>query len=87
MSGRRTDPITGQVYHLRHNPPPPDIAGRVIQRPDDREETVRHRLTVYAQQTAPLVEFYERSGVPVHHLNGDRAIEAVQAEILGALQR
>ena len=87
MSGRRTDPVTGDVYHVRYNPPPESIADRVIQRPDDREETVRHRLSVYAQQTAPLVEFYERAGVPVHHLNGDRPIETVQAEMLGALGR
>ena len=87
MSGRRTDPVTGDVYHVRHNPPPESVADRVVQRPDDREETVRHRLGVYARQTAPLVEFYERAGVPVHHLNGDRPIETVQAEILGTLQR
>ena len=53
---------------------------RVIQRPDDSEATVRHRLNVYAAQTAPLVEFYERSGVPVHRIDGDRDIDVVQTE-------
>ena len=86
MSGRRTDPATGEVYHLRYNPPPPEVADRVIQRPDDSEETVRHRLAVYDAMTAPLVEFYEQVGVPVHRLNGDRAIDVVQAEILAALR-
>ena len=87
MSGRRTDPITGEVYHVRYNPPPAQIADRVVQRPDDREETVRHRLKVYEAMTAPLVEFYERSGVPVHRVNGDRPIDEVQAEVLSALGR
>lgn len=86
MSGRRTDPATGEVYHLRYNPPPPAVEDRVIQRPDDSEETVRHRLAVYDAMTAPLVEFYEQVGVPVHRLNGDRPIDVVQAEILAALR-
>jgi adenylate kinase len=86
MSGRRTDPETGIVYHLQHNPPPPEVAGRVVQRADDSEETVRHRLDVYEAMTAPLVEFYENVQVPVHHVDGDRPIDVVQAEILEALK-
>jgi adenylate kinase len=87
MAGRRTDPETGAVYHLDNNPPPAEIAERVVQRPDDREETIRHRLDVYAQNTAPLVEFYERSGVPVHRVDGDGPIDGVQSEILERLGR
>jgi adenylate kinase len=87
MSGRRTDPATGEVYHLRYNPPPPAVADRVIQRPDDKEATVRHRLEVYEAMTAPLVQFYERAGVPVHRVDGDRDIDVVQTEILTALGR
>lgn len=87
MSGRRTDPETGTVYHVEHNPPPPEIAGRCIQRPDDAEETVRHRLEVYRQSTAPLVDHYRQAGVPVHTVDGTRAIPQVQAEILGLLGR
>jgi adenylate kinase len=87
MAGRRTDPETGAVYHLENNPPPAEVAERVVQRPDDREETIRHRLAVYAENTAPLVEFYERDGVPVHRVNGDGDIERVQAEILERLGR
>lgn len=81
MSGRRTDPETGEVYHLEHNPPPADIAGRVVQRPDDREETIRHRLEVYEESTRPLVEFYERAGVTVHRVDGDRPIDVVQRDL------
>jgi adenylate kinase len=85
MSGRRTDPETGTVYHVEHNPPPADVAGRVVQREDDREETVRHRLEVYRQNTAPLVDHYRQAGVPVHTVDGGGAIDAVQGEILGLL--
>lgn len=87
MSGRRTDPETGAVYHVVHNPPPPGIAERVVLRPDDREETVRHRLAVYEESTRPLIDYYERAGVPVHRVDGDREIAAVQGEILQRIGR
>jgi adenylate kinase len=87
MSGRRTDPETGTVYHVEHNPPPADVAGRVAQRPDDREETVRHRLDVYRESTAPLVEHYRSAGVPVHTVDGARPIDQVQSEILEVVTR
>jgi adenylate kinase len=87
MSGRRTDPETGVVYHAEHNPPPADVAGRCVQREDDREETVRKRLEIYRESTAPLVDHYRQAGVPVHTVDGDGSIDAVQAEILGLLGR
>lgn len=85
LSGRRTDPETGKVYHLEHNPPSAEIAGRVVQRSDDREETVRHRLSVYREMTEPLIAYYERAGIPIHRSRGDRPIEQVQSEILDVL--
>jgi len=87
MSGRRTDPETGEVYHLKFNPPPAPIAPRLIQRPDDREETVRHRLSVYADQTEPLIRYYEENGVPIHWVDGTQPIERVRSEILTRLGR
>jgi len=87
MSGRRTDPETGTVYHVEFNPPPAEIAARVVQRADDLEDTVRRRLAVYRETTAPLVAFYEDAGIPVHRVDGDRAIEQVQDEIMGLLGR
>ena len=86
MSGRRTDPVTGEVYHVVHNPPPAEVAARVVQRPDDREETIRHRLDVYEASTRPLIEHYEREGVPVHRIDGDRPIDAVRQDLLRALK-
>ena len=87
MSGRRTDPETGNVYHLEHNPPPAEVADRVIQRADDREETVRHRLQVYRAATEPLISFYEAADVPVHHVRGDRGIDLVRDEIVSLVGR
>lgn len=85
MSGRRTDPETGQVYHLKHAPPPAEIAERLVQRPDDAEATVRNRLAVYASQTEPLIAHYEATGVPVHRLDGTASISAIESEISSRL--
>ncbi|HET7231931.1 MAG TPA: adenylate kinase [Longimicrobium sp.] len=87
MGGRRTDPETGQVYHVEHNPPPAEVAPRCVIRPDDVEGTVRNRLDVYRRSTAPLVEHYRAAGVPVHTLDGDRPIETVQGDIVERLPR
>lgn len=64
LSGRRVHLASGRVYHVKHNPPQEhgidDVTGeQLIQRDDDKEETVRTRLDVYHQQTEPLVEFYK----------------------------
>ena len=63
MSGRRSHPASGRTYHLRFNPPKvdgkDDVTGEdLIQRDDDKEDTVRKRLEVYSQQTRPLVAYY-----------------------------
>ncbi len=85
MTGRRTDPETGLVYHVTYNPPPAEVAARVVQRVDDREETVRHRLQVYAEQTEPLIAYYAANDVAVQSVDGTRSIDLVQAEILDRL--
>ena len=63
MSGRRVHQPSGRSYHVRFNPPKTegkdDVTGEdLVQRDDDREETVRHRLSVYREQTRPLVDYY-----------------------------
>ena len=65
MSGRRVHPASGRTYHLTFNPPKmagqDDVSGEpLIQRDDDKEETVRKRLQVYNDQTRPLVDYYFR---------------------------
>lgn len=68
MSGRRVHPASGRVYHVLFHPPRvadvDDETGEpLIQREDDKEATVRHRMTVYREQTAPLIDYYKsRSG-------------------------
>ena len=63
MSGRRSHPASGRTYHVKFNPPKAegvdDITGEpLVQRDDDKEETVKKRLEVYSQQTRPLVDYY-----------------------------
>ena len=65
MSGRRVHVASGRTYHVKFNPPKvpgkDDLTGEeLIQREDDREETVRKRLDVYHAQTEPLVEYYRQ---------------------------
>ena len=63
MSGRRSHPASGRTYHVKFNPPKEegkdDVTGEpLVQRDDDKEETVKKRLEVYSQQTRPLVDYY-----------------------------
>jgi adenylate kinase len=65
MSGRRSHAASGRTYHVKYNPPKTagvdDVTGEpLIQREDDKEETVRKRLEVYSQQTRPLVAYYSQ---------------------------
>ncbi|MCD0447077.1 adenylate kinase [Glycomyces sp. A-F 0318] len=62
LSGRRVSKSTGKVYHLEFDPPADPDSPDLYQRSDDKPETVKHRLEVYAEQTAPLIGFYEAQG-------------------------
>jgi adenylate kinase len=67
LTGRWTNPRTGRVYHEKFNPPKvagidDEDGGELIQRPDDKEETIKKRFAEYEQKTAPLVAFYQRKG-------------------------
>src|SRR5579862_2764537 len=60
LSGRRIDPATGRIYHLDFDPPPRGVdPAALVQRDDDREDTVRRRLAVYHEQTEPLIAYYD----------------------------
>ncbi|RMG31491.1 MAG: adenylate kinase [Gammaproteobacteria bacterium] len=97
MSGRRVHPASGRTYHVVFNPPKvegkDDVTGEpLIQRDDDREETVRKRLEVYHQQTEPLVEFYRKwaeSGDPdapkYIRIDGSGTVDGVREAIFQAL--
>ena len=82
--GRRMDPETGKIYHIRFNPPPAELSERVIQRKDDNEDTVWNRLSAYHEQTAPLADWYEQREVLVR-IDGNRSIEAVGNAIEDAI--
>lgn len=97
MAGRRVHPDSGRVYHIEHNPPRnadrDDVTGEpLVQRDDDREETVRKRLQVYHEQTRPLVDYYARraeqggAGAPQYVvIDGLGAVDEVQQRIRSAL--
>ena len=87
LTGRRMCRDCGNIYHLLYNVPQNEgvcdlCGGQLYQRNDDSEETVRHRLTVYEQQTAPLIEYYEAKGL-LSRINGDLPMN----EVLLALGR
>ena len=95
IAGRRMHPATGRTYHIEHNPP--KVAGKddetgeeLIQRDDDKEETVRHRLSVYHSQTKPLIKFYQdlaaANGTPKYSaIEGVGSVEQITAKVLAAL--
>ncbi|MBK0393470.1 adenylate kinase [Ramlibacter algicola] len=97
MSGRRSHPGSGRTYHVKFNPPKvegrDDVTGEpLIQRDDDREDTVKKRLEVYASQTRPLVDYYSNwaKADPVNApryraISGIGTVEEITARALQAL--
>ena len=63
ITGRRSDPETGTIYHLTFNPPPEEVVDRLVHRKDDTEEACRARLSKYHSETAPIVPFYDAKGI------------------------
>ncbi len=91
IAGRRSCPVCGAVYNIHFEPSTrPDrcdvCGGELVQRADDREETVRRRLEVYRAQTEPVLAYYEREGVPVRHVDGGRSVEDVQSQLVNTLE-
>lgn len=80
ITGRRLDPDTGDIYHMKFKPPPADIAGRVTQRKDDTEEACRARLGKYHSETAPIIPFYEAQG-RLRRVDGNAAPDEVSRRI------
>ena len=91
LSGRRVHPGSGRIYHVEHNPPKTegvdDETGEaLIQRDDDKEETVRKRLQVYQDQTRPLVDFYRNLEGPAYHcIHGVGSVDGITQQIKSAL--
>lgn len=97
LSGRRVHPGSGRVYHVEYNPPresdkDDDTGEALVQRDDDREETVRKRLAVYHEQTRPLVAFYrhqQESGtaVQVFSVEGKAEVDVIRQRIAEILEK
>jgi len=90
ISGRRSCPRDGSVYHIVQNPPRRaghcDLCGAaLVQRDDDKEESVRTRMQAYAASTAPLKQFYVKKGL-LHAVDGVGAPEAIEAAVVQALR-
>ena len=91
MTGRRVHPGSGRVYHLKFNPPKAegkdDVTGEpLIQRDDDKPETVKKRLEVYRQQTRPLVDYYKAApGAKYRKISGIGRVDEVTQRALAAL--
>lgn len=79
---RRTDKRTGQIYHLKYNPPPPDAD--LDHRADDQENVVRNRLETYRKMTAALMPHYEKVGL-LRRVDGVGDVTAVTKRVLSAL--
>jgi len=98
MAGRRVHLASGRTYHITYNPP--KVAGKddatgedLIQRDDDKEETVRHRLDIYHSQTKPLVTFYtnwknagDANAPKVEKVAGVGSVDEITSRVLGALK-
>ncbi|MCZ4303629.1 adenylate kinase [Zoogloeaceae bacterium G21618-S1] len=97
MSGRRAHLPSGRTYHVKYNPPKvegkDDVTGEdLVQRDDDREETVRKRLDVYHSQTKPLLNYYsswsatgEAAAPTVKVISGQGSVDAITARVFDAL--
>jgi adenylate kinase len=81
---RRTDKRTGQIYHLKYKPPPPDAD--LEHRADDMEDVVRNRVDVYGSMTADLLPFYEKAGL-LKRIDGVGNVEDVTGRVIAELEK
>src|SRR5207245_8616067 len=92
LTGRRTCPVGGEIYNIYFKPPKvvnvcdQHPEARLDQRTDDSPEKIRVRLETYEQQTAPLVDYYQRTG-RLRRVDGNRAREEIYREIERAVNR
>jgi adenylate kinase len=89
ISGRRVSKKSGRVYHIEFDPPKHpgrcDVDGsELVQRDDDKEETVRRRLATYHDQTEPLIDYYEKRGL-LRRFDGTRSPAEVHDHIRATL--
>jgi adenylate kinase len=89
LSGRRTSESTGNIYHAEYDPPPEDAEedpGPFVQREDDKEEAIRHRLKIYHDQTEPLKDYYADRGI-LAEVDATQGISEVTGDIREAVEK
>ena len=89
LTGRRTCSLCGEIYNVYFNPPRVEgvcdkDGGKLLQRADDSEETIRQRLLAYEKQTSPLIDYYRRKGV-LREVDGNRKPEPIARELIDFL--
>jgi adenylate kinase len=93
LSGRRVHLQSGRTYHIKYNPPKvalqDDVTGEdLIQRDDDKEDTIKNRLQVYMNQTEPLIAYYNKlSNVEYIKIDGTQSVDTVKEQILQLLTK
>ncbi|GIL91480.1 hypothetical protein Vretimale_18765 [Volvox reticuliferus] len=80
--GRRLDPVTGAIYHLKYNPPPPEVIGRLQQRSDDTEDKCRVRVATHNANVGAVVGYYKDV---MKEIDGTKSMDAVFEDISAAL--
>lgn len=83
-TGRRIDPETGKTYHVKFDPPPEDVADRVIQREDDSEKVMKNRLKKFNKNTKAILPFYEEQGL-LRVISGEGDIKEVKQRMFETL--
>ena len=84
-AGRRIDPVTNYIYHLEFNPPPPEIAPRLVQRSDDNAGTLQKRLRKYHEETSPILGYFAGKGI-LSTIDGLGSVAQVEERIFDALK-
>lgn len=91
MSGRRVCPSCGCMYHTKYTPPKADgvcdeCGASLIQRDDDKEETVKERLKIYHEATAPIIDYYSSMGI-IMHIDGMQDIDRISELLISELEK
>jgi len=90
LTGRRTCSVCGEIYNIHFGPPKQEglcdkDGGKLLQRADDNENTIRQRLVAYENQTSPLIEYYRKKNL-LHDVNGSRDPEPIAKELIQFLK-
>lgn len=91
LTGRRSCSLCGEIYNIYFNPPKQEgicdkDGAKLLQRADDNEESIRHRLAAYEKQTRPLIDYYRRQNL-LHDINGEKPPEAIAKDIVNLLRQ